>query len=156
MDNVLHFRLVFLDICYFTFLVSLMAFSVPWKCRDCNFGGISSLYSFLCLTCFLVATMPKAQWDRERNMDTIMEISLAHGEPLFLYSENQHEPKKQHSCPLCWLVLSRVTNTHQPVAFKLSYKHDILWYIAFRLFLLAAPIFWHTLVSITLYPNTLE
>ena len=156
LDNVLHFCLVFFDICYFTFFVSLMAFSVPWKCRDCKFAGISSPYSFLCLTYFLVATMPKAQWDRDRNMHKIMEISVAHEEPLLLYSENQHEPKKQHSCPLCWLALSRVTNTRQPVAFKLLYKHDILWYIVFKLFLLAAPIFWYTLVSITLYPNTLE
>ena len=59
-------------------------------------------------------------------MDTIMEIYVVHGQPLLLYSENQYEPKKQHSSPLYWLDLSRVTNTRQPVASKLSYKYDIL------------------------------
>ena len=131
-----------------------MAFSVPWKCKDCTFVGISCPYLSLCLTCFLVAKMPKAQWDRD--MDTIMEILVAHGQPLLLYSENQNKPKKQHSGSLCWLVLSHVTKTRQPVDFKLSYKHDILWYIVLKFFLLATPIFWHTWVSITLYPNTLD
>ena len=32
--------------------------------------------------------MSKAEWYRDRNMDTIMEISVAHGQPLLLYSEN--------------------------------------------------------------------
>ena len=65
-----------------------------------------------------------AQWDKDRNTDTIMEISVTHGEPPLLYSANKHH-KKQHSCPILWLVLSRITNTRQPVAFKLTYKHDI-------------------------------
>ena len=102
---------MFFDLYYFTFLASLMAFSVPWKCRNCIFVGTSSKYSSLWLTCFPVAKMPKAQWDRDRNMDTIMEIFVAHGQSLLLYSENWSEPKKQHSCPLRWLALSCVTNT---------------------------------------------
>ena len=126
---------------------------VPWKCWDSKFVGICSPYSSLWLTFFQVAKMPKAQWDRDRNMDTIMEISVVHGQPLF-YSEN-YEPKKQDSCPLRWLALSHVTNTRRPVAFKLSYKQDIL-YIVLRVFLLPTLIFWHALLSITLYPNTLE
>ena len=28
------------------------------------------------------------QWDRDRNIDTIMEISVVYGQPLLLYSEN--------------------------------------------------------------------
>ena len=102
-----------------------MAFSVQ-KCRDCKFVGISSPYSSIWLTCFPVAKMPKAQWDRNRNMDTIIEISVAHGPPLLLYSENYYVPQKQHLCPLRRLAVSHVTNTCQPVAFKLSYKNDIL------------------------------
>ena len=39
--------------------------------------------------CFMVAKMPKAQWDRD--MDTIMEILVAHGQPLLLYNENQNK-----------------------------------------------------------------
>ena len=38
-----------------------MAFSVPWKCRDCKFVGISSPFTSLWLTCSPVAKMPKAQ-----------------------------------------------------------------------------------------------
>ena len=37
---------------------------------------------------FPVAKTPKMRWDRDRNMDTIMEISVVHGQPLLLYSEN--------------------------------------------------------------------
>ena len=37
------------------------------------------------------------------------------GQPLFLYSENQYEPKKQHYCSLCQLALSRVTK-HSPIS----------------------------------------
>ena len=86
----IHFTLdnVFFYLCYFTFLASLMAFSVPWKCRDCKFMGISSLYSSLWLSCYPVAKMPKVQWDRDRNMDTIMEIYVSHGQPLLICSEN--------------------------------------------------------------------
>ena len=32
--------------------------------------------------------MFKAQWARDKNMDTIIEISVAHGQPSLLYSEN--------------------------------------------------------------------
>ena len=37
---------------------------------------------------FPVGKMSQAQWDRDRNLDTIMEISVAHGQPLLLYREN--------------------------------------------------------------------
>ena len=77
LDNVLQFRLSFLWPLSFYFLASLMTFSVLWKCRDCKFPRISSPYWSLWLTRFPVAKMPKAQWDRERNMDAIMEISFA-------------------------------------------------------------------------------
>ena len=30
------------------------------------------------------------QWDRDRNMDTIIEISLVYGQPLLLYYENKY------------------------------------------------------------------
>ena len=73
LDNVLQFWLGFLR-----FLLFL----------DCKFVGISSPYSSLWLTCFPFAKIFKAQWDGDRNMDTIMEISVVHGEPLLLYSEN--------------------------------------------------------------------
>ena len=80
--------LSFLQSLLFYFFSSLMAFPLPWKRRDRKFVGISSPYSSLWLTCFPVAKMPKAQWDSDRNMDTIMEISVALGQPLLLYSEN--------------------------------------------------------------------
>ena len=47
-----------------------------------------SLYSPPWLTCFPVAKMIKAQWGRDRNTNTIMEISVAYGQPPLLYSEN--------------------------------------------------------------------
>ena len=106
------FLQVFFDLCCLTFL----AFSVPWKFRDCKFVGICSPYSSLWLTCFPVAKMPKAQWDRDRNMDTIMEISVVHGQPL-PYSENYYEPKKQHLVHFVdWLfqVLQTLTNQCLP------------------------------------------
>ena len=74
---------------------------------------------------FPVAKMSKAQWGRDRNKDTITEIFVARGQPPLLYSESYYEPQQQYSCPLLGLPLSRITNTYQPVAFKLSYKHDI-------------------------------
>ena len=40
------------------------------------------------LTRFLVAKMSKAQWSRDTNIETIMHISIAHGQLLLLYSEN--------------------------------------------------------------------
>ena len=65
-----------------------MAFSGPSKFRNCKFVGISSPYSSLWLTFFPVAKMSKAQWDRDRNIDTITEIAVVHGQPLLLYGEN--------------------------------------------------------------------
>ena len=126
LDNVLQFRLSFLRSLLFYFSAILMAFSGPWKCRGFKFVGIFSPYSSLWLTCFPVAKMFKAQWDRDRNLDIIIEISVVHGQPLLLYSENWREPRKQRSCPLNWLALSHVRNNHQSVSSKLSYKHDIL------------------------------
>ena len=111
MYNVLQLRLSFLQFYYFTFLASLMAFSVPWKCRDCKFVGISSPFSSLWLTC----KMPKAQWDRDRNIDTIMEISVAHGQPLLIYSE-----KKQRKSILAhfvdWLFHALQTLVNQSIS----------------------------------------
>ena len=88
LDNVLQFRLNFLRSLLFYFSAILMAFSGPWKCRGFKFVGIFSPYSSLWLTCFPVAKMFKAQWDRDRNLDIIIEISVVHGQPLLLYSEN--------------------------------------------------------------------
>ena len=102
-----------------------------------NFRDFYS-YSSLSLTSFPVAKMPKAQWDRDRNMDTIMEIYVAHGQP---HSENKYKPQQQHSSPFLWLALSCIVNTHQAVAFNLLYKHDILQYIVFRFFFLPTPAF---------------
>ena len=124
LDNVLQFCLSFLRSLLFYFLTSLMAFSGPWKCRNCKFVGISSQFSSLWLTCFPVAKISKAQWDRNKIIDTTMKISVVQGQPLLLYSE--YEPKKKLSCPLRWLALSRFTNICQPMASKSSYKHDIL------------------------------
>ena len=61
--------------------------------------------------------------------------SVAHTQPPFLYNENQYEWNQQHSCPPCWLVFSRIAHFRQPVAFKLSHKHEKI---------------------IVLYPTTLE
>ena len=73
LGNVLHFRLSFLRSLLFYYFSSC---SVPLKCRDCKLVGNSSPYSSLWLTCFLVARMPKVRWDRQRNMDSVMEISV--------------------------------------------------------------------------------
>ena len=55
------------------------------------------------------------------------KYSVAHGQPPFLYCGNYwYEPQQQYSCPLRWLALSRIANTHQPFASKLSYKYYIL------------------------------
>ena len=67
-----------------------------------------------------------AQWDKDRNMDIIMEISAAHGQPPLPQSVNQYTLQKQHSCPILWLALSHITNVRQKVAFKLTYKQYIL------------------------------
>ena len=66
LDSVLHFHLKFLWSLLFYFLASLMDFSVPWKCRDCKFVAVSSLYLSLWLTCFPVAKMFKRERDRDR------------------------------------------------------------------------------------------
>ena len=126
-----------------------MAFSGTYKWKS---AGISSLYSPPCFTRFPVAKMSRAQWGRDKNMDTIMDISVA----------------PTTSC-LQW-ELVRVTATeflstllvssfkyckHFPTSgFKLSYKRDFL--ILSLGFLLPSPVSWHTLRSITLYPNTLQ
>ena len=54
LDNVLQFRL---------------------RNRDCKYVAVFSPYSSLWLTYFPVPKMFKAQWDRDRTMGTIMEIS---------------------------------------------------------------------------------
>ena len=90
LGNVLKFRLRFLWSLLLYFLASLMAFSGPWKCRDCKFVVVSRPYLSLWFTCFPVAKMSKRQWDKNRNMDTIMEIFVVHGKPLLLYSENYY------------------------------------------------------------------
>ena len=132
-----------------------MAFSVPWKCRDCKFVGISSPYSSLWLTCFPVAKMPKAQWDRDRNMDTIMEISVVHGQPLLLYNEistNQRNSILVHFVD--WLFHALQTLANQWLS---NYHISMISSNILSLgFLLPTKTFWHTAVSITLYPNTLE
>ena len=81
LENVLQFRLSFFFwSLFFYFLASLMTFSGPWKWKSV---GISSPYSPLCLTFSPVAKMSKAQWYRDRNMDTIMEVSVVHGQAPF-------------------------------------------------------------------------
>ena len=99
LDNVLQFHLSFLRslLC----LASLMGLWVPWKCRDCKFVGISSPYLCLWLTCFPIAKMPKTQWDRDRNMDTIMKISLAHEQH---FSSTVRISKNQRNSILVHLV----------------------------------------------------
>ena len=77
-------------------------------------------------TRFPVGNMSKTQWGRDGNINAILEISVAHGQPPLLYTENLYEPQQQHSSSLCWLALSRIANTLQSVASKLSNKHDIL------------------------------
>ena len=47
---------------------------------------ISSPYSLQWLRRFPVATMPKAQRGRDRDMDTVMENPVAHGQPTLLCS----------------------------------------------------------------------
>ena len=50
------------------------------------------------LTGFPVAKMSEAQWVRDRNMNTIMDISVAYDQPPLLYSEYQYQPLIQHYC----------------------------------------------------------
>ena len=119
LGNVLQFHFSFLQSLLFYFLASLSAFSGPWKCRDCKFVGIASPYSSLGLKCFPVAKMSKAQYDRDENMDTIMEISVIHRQQLLLYSKNYYEPMKQHSCSLRWVGLSRVTKYSPIIGFQI-------------------------------------
>ena len=49
-----------------------------------DFQSVSSPW----LTCFPIAKMSKPQWDRDRNMAVIMDISVAHDQPPLLYNEN--------------------------------------------------------------------
>ena len=50
--------------------------------------AISSPWSPLWLTHFSVGKTSKVPWGRDRNMDTIIEISISRGQPPLLYSEN--------------------------------------------------------------------
>ena len=71
-----------------------------------------------------VSQLQRCQKRNEARKETwiqIREISVAHGQPPLLYSENYYKPpQQQHSCPLRWLALSRIADTRQPVASKLS------------------------------------
>ena len=112
LDNVLQFCLSFLWSLIFYFLAELMVFSGPWKCRDCKFVGISSLYSSIWLTCFPVAKMSKVQWDTDRNMDAIMEISVVHGQSFTVrISTNQRNSILVHFVD--WLFHALQTLAHQ-------------------------------------------
>ena len=53
-----------------------------------NSQGFPVGIHLLLLTHFPVAKMYKKQWDRNRNMDKIMEISVTHGQTPLFCSEN--------------------------------------------------------------------
>ena len=80
-----NFVYAFFDLCYSFVLTSLMAFLglSKWK-----FAGISGLRLPPCLTRFPVAKMSKAQLGRDRKIDVIMEIPVAHGQTPLFDSEN--------------------------------------------------------------------
>ena len=139
LESALQFRVSFLRSLLFCFLGSVIIFSGT---KSSKFAGTSSPYSPW-LTRFAVVKMFKAQWGRDRNMDTIMEISVAHRQPPFPYSENQYKLKQQHSCPVCWLALSRVANTHQPVWLPNYYTNMI----SSSVLSLASFIFHHRLLN---------
>ena len=80
-DNILQLCLSFLWFLFY-FLASLMACSGPRKCRDFQSVFISMVDMFS--SCKDVQSV----MDRDRNIDTIMEISVAHGQPLLLYKDN--------------------------------------------------------------------
>ena len=85
LEKVLQFRLNFLQSLLFHFWASLMIFSGPQKLK---FAGISSLYSPPWLTSFSVPKMSKAKYGKDRNINAIMQISVAHSQPPLLCSEN--------------------------------------------------------------------
>ena len=57
---------------------------------------------------FMADAQCKAQRARGRNMDTVMEISAAHGHQSLLYSLNKYKPKQHHSFLLRSLALSQI------------------------------------------------
>ena len=71
-------------------LISSMAFSGPlnWK-----FARTSFPYSPPWLTRFPFANMSKAQLGRDRNINAIIAISVAHGQLPLLNSDNCYEPQ---------------------------------------------------------------
>ena len=87
-------------------------------------AGISSPY--LSPTCFPIPKMSKAQWDRDRNMDTIMEISVAQTNHLFCTVRISASNNSIFVHFVGWLyhVMQTPANL-QTLAFELSYKHDI-------------------------------
>ena len=85
-----------------------------------RFTKMKFIRDFLYAFKFMVDAFPRGKdvhGDRARNINTIMETSAAHDQPPLLHTKNQHEPLQPHSCPLCWLVLSRTADTRQLVAF---------------------------------------
>ena len=68
----------FSSIFVFYFLASLITFSGSLQLK---LAGTS-----LWLTSFPVAKMSKVEWERDRNMNTIIEISVAHGQSPLIYS----------------------------------------------------------------------
>ena len=77
-----YFRQVFTVSFRFFFIFVVLFFSqLKWK-----LAWISRLCSSPWLTCFSVVKMPKAKWSRDINLNMIMEISAAHGQPPVLYS----------------------------------------------------------------------
>ena len=105
---------------------------------------------------FPVAKMSEAQWGRDRNVDKIRSFLLHMANHIFF---TERIVANYSSSLLRCLALSCTTHTRQLVASKLSYKHDILWYILFRLFFLPVTTSSHTLGwfwSIALDLNILE
>ena len=74
---------------------------------------------------------------RNRNIDTIMDISVAHGQPPLFYSENKYKPQQQHSFPLCWLALTHC-------------RHSPTSEIPFTIVVLIIQIFWLLILRISL------
>ena len=130
LENVLQFRLRFLWSLSLYFSASLMAFSAPWKCRDCKFVVVSSPYLSLWLTCFPVAKMSKRQWDRDRNMDTTMVICCTWTTTSSLWQELLRT-RETASCPLRWLALSRVTNTQWLPNYHISMISSNILFLSF-------------------------
>ena len=159
LDNVLQFCLSSLRSLLFYFLGSLMAFSGPWKCMDYKFVGISSPYSSLWLTYFPVAKMSKAQWDRDRTMDTIMEF-LSNKDNRFPFTvrirTNHRNSVLVNFVDWLFHLLQTLANQLLP-NYHINMIYWYIWYTdiydtcyLYRLFLLPTPTFRHTLGSITL------